>query len=248
MKKIVILIVILLGVFLCSCSNNEINHQNNSQNKETSTYSNDAQNKKEITYEEEILGTWIYYCEDSSLNFANTFFEDGTVNYYNRKGKDITGKYTIDENTIVIDDAEFEYRFIEDKLEMSINNSTVLLVRGKKNDVFENKHSSTSTSSQQTKDGFTLENATKVTDNNLLAKCWTVATEEVKSNLKSPSSAKFPFSAISDGVEILKDRNYYCVYGWVDAENSFGAKIRSEFVVLIEEKNGQFIAYDCTIE
>ncbi|WP_102269587.1 hypothetical protein [Massilicoli timonensis] len=116
---------------------------------------------------------------------------------------------------------------------MTYNGSTVALVRGQKNEIIRNNSNNESEQFQSTK-GFNIENEKVVTDKNILARCWTVAIKEVKSNLKSPSSAKFPFSAISNGVEILQDRNYYCVHGWVETDNSFGAKIKSEFIVLID--------------
>lgn len=112
----------------------------------------------------------------------------------------------------------------------------------------QNNNNNSSNNSSSINDGFILENSQIVTDKDILVKCWTVATEEVKKNLKSPSTARFPFSAISQDVDILKDGNYYCVVSWVEAENSFGATIRSDFVVLIKENDGQFIAYDCAIE
>lgn len=233
MKKI---LIIILMIFLCSCSSDKNEYINNSEDK-----------KEEVPYEERILGTWIFYCKDPSLDYGNTFSQDGTVNYFNKNGEDSVGEYTIDENTIVIDGTEFNYKFIGNNLEMTYNDSTVTLVRGEKKEITGNNSNDESDSFQSTK-GFSIENAKVVTDKGVLAKCWTVATKEVKNNLKSPSSAKFPFSAISDGVEILQDRNYYCVHGWVEADNSFGAKIKSDFIVLIEERNGQFIAYDCAIK
>lgn len=115
-----------------------------------------------------------------------------------------------------------------------VERSYQLYTSNKENNGYDDNDNTTSTSSQT--DGFKLENWKIVTDKDKLAKCWTVATKEVKKNLKAPSFAKFPFSAISDGVEILQDCNYYCVHCWVEAENSFRAKIKNDFAVLIEEK------------
>lgn len=95
---------------------------------------------------------------------------------------------------------------------------------------------------------FDIDNAVKVTDRDTLVTCWTKATSVVKRNLKSPSSAKFPFSAIDSDVLIMQDGNQYCVISWVEADNSFGATIRSKFVVLLEEKYGEFTVYDYAIE
>lgn len=60
-----------------------------------------------------------------------------------------------------------------------------------------------------------------------------IAKEEVKNKLKSPSTAKFPLTANSSGVTITKSKDIVTVTGYVDAENSFNATIRSSFVVKI---------------
>lgn len=62
---------------------------------------------------------------------------------------------------------------------------------------------------------------------------WCDALEAVKSNLKAPSTAKFPFAINSDGVEIRYNNTtgIATVYGWVDAENSYGAMLRKEWLV-----------------
>lgn len=65
--------------------------------------------------------------------------------------------------------------------------------------------------------------------------CWTLATDAVENKLKSPRSAKFAFSAISDGVTITKSDNTYTVISYVDAENSYGASIRTNFIVTLEK-------------
>ena len=80
-------------IFICSCTNGKNEHLNNTEDK-----------KEEVSYEEKILGTWIFYCKDPGLNYGNIFSKDCAVNYFNKKGEDLFGKYTIDENMIVIDD------------------------------------------------------------------------------------------------------------------------------------------------
>jgi len=93
---------------------------------------------------------------------------------------------------------------------------------------------------------------TVVTDDEELGTCWALAKDVVKSNLKSPSSAKFPFSYGSDGVSITKSGNVYTVRAWVDADNSFGANIRSNFTVTMEKsgygKNTKFVSKSCVID
>jgi hypothetical protein len=63
-------------------------------------------------------------------------------------------------------------------------------------------------------------------------KYYEMAKDLVKNNLKSPSSAKFP-SYLWEGDQISMGRNgdYVVVQSYVDADNSFGANIRSEYIV-----------------
>lgn len=89
-------------------------------------------------------------------------------------------------------------------------------------------------------------------DDDDLSMCWVVAKNAVKAQLKAPSTAKFPFAYGSDGVSITCEGNIYTVTAWVDAENSFGALIRSNFTVLVEKegtgKNAEYKAISCIIE
>ncbi len=63
---------------------------------------------------------------------------------------------------------------------------------------------------------------------------WTAAIQEVKARLKAPLTAKFPFSYY--GQYIMKSgSSTFIVESYVDAENSFGAKLRSNFKVVIEK-------------
>lgn len=66
----------------------------------------------------------------------------------------------------------------------------------------------------------------------------TTSQEAVKKSLKAPSTAKFPWSFneynIKETNSENKDMTIYYVSGYVDAENSFGAKIRSNFIVEME--------------
>ncbi|MCW6111704.1 hypothetical protein [Clostridium sporogenes] len=66
----------------------------------------------------------------------------------------------------------------------------------------------------------------------------TTAQEVVKKNLKAPSTAKFPWSfdeyKIKETNSENKDMAIYYVSGYVDAKNSFGAKLRNNFVVKME--------------
>lgn len=95
---------------------------------------------------------------------------------------------------------------------------------------------------------YSKSNTSFIVTNDLeLAICWTVAIDSVKSNLKSPSSAQFPFSYGSNDVSITKLGNTYTVKSWVDATNSFNTKIRSNFVVTIEKNGTNFVSESCII-
>lgn len=81
-----------------------------------------------------------------------------------------------------------------------------------------------------------------VDDDNERVECWTLATQAVKDQLKLPSSAKFPFSASSNGVSIIKNSSgdTYYVSAWVEAKNSFGGTVRSDFCVSLSHDESGF--------
>lgn len=68
------------------------------------------------------------------------------------------------------------------------------------------------------------------------------ANEYIKNTLKSPSTAKFsdPNALHEENVILGNEQNSYVVIGYVDAQNSFGAMIRSNFSVTIRIKNNQY--------
>ena len=57
----------------------------------------------------------------------------------------------------------------------------------------------------------------------------------VKDKLKSPSTAKFPWGF--DEYTVKRSGNDFIVGGYVDAENSFGAMLRQEFVATFTLSN-----------
>ena len=59
---------------------------------------------------------------------------------------------------------------------------------------------------------------------------WTAATDVVKNNLKAPSTAEF---CSKSSANIEQHGNTWTIKGYVDAENSFGAKLRNDFTVVI---------------
>lgn len=58
----------------------------------------------------------------------------------------------------------------------------------------------------------------------------------INSILKAPSTAEYPGSWLNplDGWNMVKNNNLVTVSSYVDAQNSFGAKIRSEFIIQIQ--------------
>jgi hypothetical protein len=70
---------------------------------------------------------------------------------------------------------------------------------------------------------------------------WDLAQKQVTALLKAPSTADFGVQTSFDTTRYLGNDYYECA-GWVDAQNSFGANIRTNFkmVVYMSEKNGMY--------
>ena len=75
--------------------------------------------------------------------------------------------------------------------------------------------------------------STSISDDDKLL-CWLVTEEYVKSQLKSPSSAKFPSTYTSSDISYSRSGTTYTVRSYVDADNSYGANIRQYFTIQIE--------------
>ena len=73
------------------------------------------------------------------------------------------------------------------------------------------------------------------TNDEIKAGLWALTTQNVKNQLKSSSTAKFPKSYSE--ADFGRDGDYYTVKSWVDAQNSFGATIRQYFTVYAEWKS-----------
>lgn len=118
--------------------------------------------------------------------------------------------------------------------------------------IHDDYYNSESYHSAESNKGSLDNNEITVNDDAELATCWSLAIDVVKANLKSPSSAKFPFSYSNSDVSITKSGNTYFVRSWVEAENSFGAKLRSNFTVTMEKsgsgKNTKFTSISCDID
>lgn len=60
----------------------------------------------------------------------------------------------------------------------------------------------------------------------------------VRSRLKSPDSAKFPHSAHEDVRSIMIDENRFLASAYVDAQNVFGAMLRTRFTCEVTWTSG----------
>lgn len=72
---------------------------------------------------------------------------------------------------------------------------------------------------------------------------YSIAQIIVEGCLKSPTSADFPNS---DKISYQKKDNLVAIKGYVDADNSFGAKIRSEYIVQFYVTDLQNLLYEPT--
>lgn len=79
-------------------------------------------------------------------------------------------------------------------------------------------------------------------------KAWVLAKHEVETRLKSPSSAKFPAMG-SEDVSIREIGERYLISSYVDAQNSFGATVRSKFTVILKkDSNDKYITESVDIK
>jgi len=72
---------------------------------------------------------------------------------------------------------------------------------------------------------------------------WVMAQQFVKGQLRAPSTASFgsvfgDYQDPDEHVTALGDGRYQVV-GWVDAENAFGAKVRSDFLCILRELSNE---------
>jgi hypothetical protein len=77
---------------------------------------------------------------------------------------------------------------------------------------------------------------------------YSYAEDYVKSQLKSPSTAKFPSILKKDAHISSLGNATYRITSWVDSQNGFGAMIRSDFTCQIYFKDGKVGIHDLVIE
>lgn len=113
----------------------------------------------------------------------------------------------------VLEELKEKYPIVEETI--SKNEAKEQAKKEKEEDNKSNSSSSYSSSS-----------SSKYTDEEI----WTIAQHVVKENLKSPKSADFP---IINEATITRRSDSIIVQSYVDADNSFGANIRSNFTVVL---------------
>lgn len=86
----------------------------------------------------------------------------------------------------------------------------------------------------------------EVTDSDTLGEVWAMSKSFIKDQLKSPKSADFPTYG-DNNVSITNSGDYYKVTGYVDAENSFGAEIRSKFSLVLKKSGSKYTLKECNI-
>ena len=105
----------------------------------------------------------------------------------------------------------------------------------------------TNTPTVTTTDNSNVTNTPKEPSKDDQISVWVEAEDIVKNNLKSPSTAKFPFSFSDGDITEIAD-NTFKVTSYVDSENSFGAKIRSNFSITILKSGDKYTYKDLSIE
>lgn len=129
---------------------------------------------------------------------------------------------------------DYEYSYYTDYDEIMIDGDTVY-----ENEVRNDYQSTYNTDLSNT--------GTEDVNDDELNICWALARDEVKAHLKSPSSAKFPFSYKNKDVLITKSGDIYTVKAWVEAENSFGVTLKNNFTVTIKKVGSVFTVQSCYI-
>ena len=74
-----------------------------------------------------------------------------------------------------------------------------------------------------------------------LAGAFVASKEFVKKQLKAPATAKFPWGVSDQAVTYLGDNRYH-VKSYVDAQNTFGALIRTHYTCILRDQGGYWAA------
>lgn len=185
-----------------------------------------------------------FYTADLNGDNAEKLYNMLKVIYYIGSNDDLSDDYEyVDENEINIKlevdtsilDSNSKTSVLEIKtsanrvykLVSDINNGGLISVFIDDNKVYQepDKSSGAESSDKSSSNGFGKEIQSGKTKNSV----WACATDIVKQNLKSPSGAKF--CPVYEAKVYNQSGDEYIVTGYVDAENSYGAEIRTKFTV-----------------
>jgi len=77
---------------------------------------------------------------------------------------------------------------------------------------------------------------------------YNAAKKEVLTQLKAPSTATFPDYDTATYTQTTQDKNTWIIQSYVDAQNGFGAMIRSSFICKVQKLSGNYYyCNDCAI-
>jgi len=192
--------------------------------------------QKEFNYKNELISQVITNCEANGLKDAKITQITKCDGYYSividsSNLSDFLGKelLNIDKAINVKNVSVFYYTSNGDIYDIS-SDMNKITKNGKEiyNDYYNSEtHKSVEESKNNTQNGSTDYSTNNITENDK-GFAWAVAEKEVKDRLKAPSTAKFPTYG---SATISKSGDNFKVEGYVDAENSFGAEIRTTFTV-----------------
>lgn len=191
-----------------------------------------------------ILNNFDDYSSDDMLNLIKEFNGKTTDKIRYIYNDDKTKKYQLSngDRTLLLND---KYASGEKPTEKATQKQT-------QKSTYSSDSSNKTKSSGSSFGSSSSEKWEKETNDKYLVTCWVLAKDAVKNKLKSPSSAKFPFSYGSNGVSIQSSGNNYKVTAYVEAENSFGVKLKTNFVVYLTRsgtgKNAKFSVTSCDIK
>jgi hypothetical protein len=150
----------------------------------------------------------------------------------------------------IIDDNHFEITGLHERINRSFLEEDITILDGfdlKKivDETHENEISSEINQKTNTKPAVEYEREPNDNDKSF---AWVVAVRAVKERLKAPSTAKFPWSSHGQYIKEIGDRTFV-VKSYVDAENSFGAKLRNNFIVKVKRMGGDtYVILDVQID
>lgn len=256
MKKVLMSTILILGVFLfTACSSTQSNSSMKLSDEEL--VSGLEQNAAE--YEFKITDISYYYDEeeeDKDYGFGGDYWIDMTIknskefseerfasnlSKLNKNGCSITGENGYD-YLVYYENITFKgkiYTVDEDNVVYDEDDNAIYDPTGKETEETETTtEATTQATTQATTEATTSDSSMKkVKDGDLKTHVWICAKDVASQSLKSPGKAKF--CPIYEAEVYSLGGNQYMAMGYVDAQNSYGAEIRTNFCVwLTKTKDG----------